>query len=46
MAKKDIEQGRFQAVVGERQCEYPSGHTKGHRDREMTWMFALPRALR
>jgi hypothetical protein len=38
MAKKDIEQGRCQAVVGEHQCEHPSGHTKEHRDREITWM--------
>jgi hypothetical protein len=37
MAKKDIEQGRCQAVRGEHQCEHTAGHTKGHRDGEVTW---------
>ena len=35
--RKDMEQGRCQAVVGEHQCERPAGHKGKHREGQIAW---------
>ena len=35
--RKEIEQGRCQAVAGEHQCDLPAGHTGEHREGKIAW---------